>query len=230
VYATIGALLSAGAPVGLLAVRLAAGRATLEALDREWAADRLTYVYLMVSTGIAFACFGAVLGRSADRLSRLATRDPLTGLLNRAGLLDRLSAACRRFHRQPDPLALLLVDVDRLKQVNDTRGHRAGDQVLRQVAGVIARECRGDDAAGRWGGDEFLVLSASTTLEGALAVAARIRSALGQEDDAPSVSIGIAAAASTSAGVSVETLLAAADRALYEAKRGGRDRIAAAAD
>jgi diguanylate cyclase (GGDEF)-like protein len=214
--------------VGLLVVRLAAGQARAHALGDEWAANRLTYVYVTVSTALAFACFGAVLGHAADRLARLATRDALTSLLNRVGLLEHLATECRRFRRHPDPLALILVDVDRLKEINDARGHRAGDLALRQVARVIARECRADAAVGRWGGDEFLVIAAATTRDDALALAHRVRGALGNEPGAPSVSIGVAAVNAASADVSVETLLAAADQSLYDAKRGGRDRVVAA--
>lgn len=229
VFASLGVLLAAGAPSGLLLARLLAGRTGLERLGEEWSANRLTYIYVGLSTATAFACFGAALGRYADRLARFATRDALTGLLNRAGLLERLEGERLRRRRRADPLALLLVDVDRLKQVNDSRGHRAGDDVLCRVASGIARACRGGDACGRWGGDEFLVVAPSTSADGAWALATRIRESVADSgpDAGPSVSIGVAVADALPATASVDRLLQAADRALYAAKRAGGDRVRA---
>lgn len=223
-YGLLGLALAAGAPLGLLALRLAVGQASLERLDQEWARDRLTYAYVALSTACVFACFGAALGSHADRLSRLAVTDPLTRLLNRAGLATRLVAELRRLERVPAPLSLLLVDVDRMKRINDRHGHAAGDDALRQVASAIVRSCRATDVAGRWGGDEFLVVAPATSLDDARVLAERIRATAGEAGAAFPLSVSVGASCVTpDVEPSIGDLLQRADEALYEAKRQPRD-------
>jgi diguanylate cyclase (GGDEF)-like protein len=228
-FALSGLVLAAGAPCGLLAVRVAAGRASLDSLGDEWRRERLTYTYVTLSTAFVFACFGAALGRAADRQSRLATSDGLTSLLNRRGMQARIAAEIRRQRRYPAPLSLLLLDVDRMKDINDRFGHAAGDAALRRVARAIRGQSRQTDAASRWGGDEFLVLAPDTTRDDAAILASRIQEALAAPGSHPavSVSIGVATVPASAAGPSPEELLQAADDALYQAKHAGRDRSAA---
>jgi diguanylate cyclase len=227
-FGLLGLTLAAGAPAGLLALRLALGRASLAALTEEWQRDALTYSYVTVSTALVFTCFGAVLGHAADRLSRLASCDGLTGLLNRAGMRDRIADEMRRQQRLPAPLSLLLLDVDRMKEINDRQGHGAGDEALLRVARAIADSSRATDAASRWGGDEFLVLAPATDLGEAVVLASRIRKALSEATAPPavSVSIGVATLPPTAAGPPLEELLQAADDALYDAKHSGGDQVA----
>jgi diguanylate cyclase (GGDEF)-like protein len=136
-----------------------------------------------------------------------------------------LSQALR--HRAP--LACLFIDVDHFKQVNDTHGHSAGDQVLRQVGRLIQQMLRSGDLAARYGGEEFVLLLPRTAEEGALEVAERIRLAVAGRDfsDSPtplrsSVSIGLAVLPAGGAS-DLASLINAADAALYEAKRQGRN-------
>ena len=128
---------------------------------------------------------------------------------------------------QPLPTALLLMDLDRFKAINDTYSHTVGDHVLRAVARVLLAHCRTEDVPIRYAGDEFTVFL-RTDLSGALAVAERVRDGVRACRLAPgltvSVSVGVA---QLRPGMSGEDLFRAADHHLYEAKRGGRDRIAA---
>lgn len=228
VYTLAGAALSVGAPIGLLAVRAAArggfpGAGPWEDVAADWP----TYAYVSVSTCLAFALFGRVLGRRADTLAVLSTRDPVTGLLNRIALDERLQVELERVGRYGAPLSLLMVDVDRLKAINDRHGHRAGDAALRHVAAAIGAGSRRTDAAGRWGGDEFLVVASGTPLEAAATLAERICEGVraGAREVAVTVSIGVTE--SRGQQESPAAVLDRADRALYAAKGAGRDRVVA---
>jgi hypothetical protein len=131
-----------GAPTGLLIVReLYAPRA----IATELSSERLTYLYVLISTAVVLAFLGFVLGRQADRLAALSETDVLTGLANRRALRRRLEVEFRRSKRYRTPVSLLLVDIDGLKQLNDTHGHEAGDRMIRTVAHAIARGLRESD-------------------------------------------------------------------------------------
>jgi diguanylate cyclase (GGDEF)-like protein len=230
-FGLTGLILAIGAPAGLLVLRMGMGTASLAQVGAEWRRDASTYVYVTVSTAVVFACFGAVLGLSADRLARLATSDSLTGLLNRTGMEHRLAAEMRRLHRYPAPLSLLLLDIDRMKDINDRHGHRAGDEALRRVARAIEGAARATDSGSRWGGDEFLVLAPATSLADAIVLGSRIRAAVAaaaDEEPRLSVSIGIASVPPVASGPPLDELLQAADDALYDAKRAGGDQVATA--
>ncbi len=220
-----GVLLSTGAPVGLLVVRLLSGRASPDALADEWAADASTYLYVAVSTAIVFAGFGAALGRRADSLARLATIDGLTGLLNRRAVAERLHGEVRRAQRHRQALAVLAIDLDGLKRINDGYGHEAGDAALRRVSDVLKSVCRASDIVGRWGGDEFLVLAPGDSEEDARRLAERIRAAVAAVAGATPLSVSIGVATLGAREPSLEALVRHADDALYEAKRRGRDRV-----
>ena len=125
-----------------------------------------------------------------------------------------------------------MVDIDRFKVLNDTHGHATGDEVLRAVGGAIVGAVREDDVPARYGGEEFVVLLRNPSPEIALEVGERVRVAVASLDlrrlgvDAVSVSVGVAVA--MRADQPIDDLIAEADRALYRAKRGGRDRVVAA--
>ncbi|HEY4249715.1 MAG TPA: diguanylate cyclase [Roseomonas sp.] len=167
-----------------------------------------------------------------EALRSSAARDSLTGLANR-GSFD---AALEASWRNPRPVALLLLDLDNFKQINDRYGHQAGDAALRWVAGkMLGLEVRSRDLAARLGGDEFALLLPDTDAAGAQAVAERLRSAV--TTDRPdgvaeitgpriSVSIGVASRLPGGTLTGFEELIAAADAALYRAKAAGRDRVA----
>ena len=231
-YALAGAVLGLGAPVGLLGLRLIrqglGGRSVIE----EIRSDPETYVYTGASTSIAFAVFGGVLGRYADRLARLATTDPLTGLSNARVFHERLRQELGRMDRYPDSLSLLVLDLDSLKHINDQGGHQAGDRALRSVARAIRNGLREIDLGARLGGDEFGVLAPRTTAESALVLGERLRALVRTAGEAASglgatVSIGIASLVPSRAErLAPGALMAAADEALYRAKREGGDRVA----
>lgn len=165
-------------------------------------------------------------------LAELAVTDEVTSLPNRRYFHQRLEDEIGRLQRYRRPLALVLLDVDFFKQVNDTYGHPVGDRVLRHVADTAQRAARRVDLVARYGGDEFAVLMPETDAEGAAVVAQRLQRMLLQHD-APeeirhvqvTLSIGVAGVDGTWRGGST-ALVREADEALYEAKQGGRDRIA----
>jgi diguanylate cyclase (GGDEF)-like protein len=161
-----------------------------------------------------------------------ASRDALTGALTRRAFddaMDRALAGCRR---RDGVAALVLFDLDHFKRINDTRGHAAGDEVLRATARAVQRELRAEDSFGRVGGEEFAVLLAGADTAAALDVAERIRAAIarmsvpGQADLRVTASFGVVAL--DAAAPSAAALTEAADTALYAAKRGGRNRVEAA--
>ena len=161
---------------------------------------------------------------------RRAQTDPLTGVLNRRSLIERLDAACQRAQARGLPIALLFIDLDHFKQINDTFGHPAGDACLRAIIPPIHAELRQSDVIGRYGGEEFVVILSSADAAAAIPIAQRIRErvANAQVDgfERPirlTCSIGIAA--SDTLGVWGEHLIAQADAAVYVAKRAGRNQV-----
>ncbi|WP_374565070.1 diguanylate cyclase [Ideonella sp.] len=165
-----------------------------------------------------------------QELTRLASHDALTGLCNRRAADERIAYELARHRRSGAPLALLLIDVDHFKRINDQHGHDAGDRVLETVAGRLAQHCRASDFVARYGGEEFLLLLPDTDAAGAEVAANKLRLALA-EPLPPTLaavgrltaSIGVAAPAQDfgdAAGV-----FKAADQALYAAKGGGRNRV-----
>jgi two-component system cell cycle response regulator len=196
----------------------------------EFLANRLTYIYVFVATAVVFMVLGYILGRQADELRRLSTTDTLTGLANRHAFHARLREEWRRSRRYRVPLSLLLIDVDGLKQVNDERGHDAGDLVLREVASAIKHTLRETDFGARWGGDEFAIIAPNTARTAAQRLGQRLLQYLkrrAQDGEAkPSASVGLAILDPTQGELqSVEWLMRAADQALYQAKAGGRNRV-----
>jgi diguanylate cyclase (GGDEF)-like protein len=158
-----------------------------------------------------------------------ATRiEPKTGLYNMRHLESALRQELGRAARFGRPIALLMVDVDHLRRINNTRGHLAGDQALRLVAEALREATREYDIAARFGGDEFCVLLPETELNGALAVAERVRAAVERDASAAGVpfTVSVGAAAHTGAGTTPEELIALADRAVYRAKFSGRNAVA----
>jgi diguanylate cyclase (GGDEF)-like protein len=157
----------------------------------------------------------------------------LTGLPNRALLIDRLNQESARAKRGARPFAVLMFDLVGFKKVNDTWGHGAGDQVLRQV-GTRARACvRASDTVGRLGGDEFLAILPETTLEGAQGVAEKLRAALREpyevaKETTANVGASVGIAVFPQHGTDAEDLQRAADGALYHSKREGKNRISVA--
>ncbi|MDI6105708.1 GGDEF domain-containing protein [Actinoplanes sp. NEAU-A12] len=187
---------------------------------------------LVVVTASA-VLFLLVLTRMAGLVSaqrRIAMTDALTGVYTRRFLSEALRVESGRAARHGDLLAMLLVDVDHFKRINDTYGHPAGDQVLKEVAHRLREACRGTDVVARFGGEEFAVLVTGEAPDGLAALAERLRKRIagapvlvdGHTAIAVTVSVG---AAALPGEASTEQLLVAADDALYAAKRGGRNRV-----
>lgn len=177
-----------------------------------------------------------VLRSTVDEGLRLAMVDPLTGLYNRRYALPHLSQIAEQSTRSEQNFAIMLVDLDRFKSINDTYGHAVGDKVLTEVASRLMSNLRGMDLVARIGGEEFLVSMPMTNLVEARAAAERIREVIcatpvaQSATGAPvsvSASIGLAmgGANAGSDGASIETLLSIADRALYDSKAEGRNQV-----
>jgi two-component system cell cycle response regulator len=162
-------------------------------------------------------------------LEELAYNDELTRLYNRRFLSRQLSAIVRSAVRHRRTLSCVLVDIDRFKSINDEHGHARGDAVLARVAARLQHVLREEDYAGRWGGEEFLVLLPDIDEEGAQATAERLRLNVGGRPVAGLRVTVSAGCATWSPGESPDDLLRRADAALYAAKRGGRDQVAQAA-
>jgi diguanylate cyclase (GGDEF)-like protein len=221
-----GALLALGAPLGLLVLRsISSGRASLGDLAAEVRSDPLAYAYVTLSTLVVFTLFGRALGAQADRLYELSASDPLTLLRNRRAFEARLREEFARSVRHGTPLSLLLVDLDGLKALNDAAGHRAGDEALMGVAAALRGGSRQTDVAARWGGDEFALLAPETGAEEASHLAERVRELAGASGHGVSVSVGVSVLVDPAQGGDAEAMVRAADAALYEAKRTGRNRV-----
>ena len=167
--------------------------------------------------------------KAEEALANLARKDGLTGLSNRRAFDEALREAISRVQRSGEEVAMLLLDVDHFKKVNDTHGHLIGDEVLRSIAETLARDVRLFDGVFRFGGEEFAVILYGADVPNAAAIAERLREATaakvvtaGSERITATVSIGVAAASKSS---TPESLVADADAALYRAKSEGRNRV-----
>jgi diguanylate cyclase (GGDEF)-like protein len=242
----VGLLVAQGAPLGLLVTRFFEDEAQLiqclpvrlrhpgspSWLWAELTADFNAYLYLTLLSSLLFVVLGLVTGSREDRLRRLAVTDPLTGLLNRRYFADRLRHELERAKRYGTPLALLVVDLDWLKAINDGQGHHAGDRAIKAVATTLTRGLRATDVAARYAGDEFAALLPQTTAREAVGLARRIGSQVSQIGEGPggaplSVSIGVADLQGAGSATA-EDLFMAADEALYAAKAAGRNSVVVA--
>lgn len=175
--------------------------------------------------------------RVRGQLASMVLTDPLTGCVNRRGFDQALARETARTTRAGSELALLAIDVDHFKMVNDTMGHLAGDAVLRQIGALLLHAARAGDVVARTGGEEFTLVLPDTSAAGAYQLAARLCDAIrqhafnaGSGTTRLTVSIGVAASDAELTGSAHdvgETLKSRADQALYAAKRGGRDRVRA---
>ena len=200
--------------------------------------DAALYYYWLPASMVAAAILIALgvadrLRQQRDALTdaeRRAQTDPLTGVLNRRSFVERLEAACIRARARGLPIALLFIDLDHFKLINDSFGHQAGDACLRAIIEPIHAELRQSDVIGRYGGEEFIVLLSSADAAAALPIAQRILDRVASVRVAGfgnpigfTASIGIAA--SDTLGVWGEHLIARADAAVYLAKASGRNQV-----
>jgi diguanylate cyclase (GGDEF)-like protein/PAS domain S-box-containing protein len=169
--------------------------------------------------------------RMLEELRHLATTDSLTGLYNRRHFLELCERELLRASRYPSDVALLMLDADHFKNVNDTYGHDAGDQVLRIISRLCRAHIREVDIVGRMGGEEFAILLPQTGFLAALDIAERLRAAIAQttlpltDGQMLRFTVSIGGYTFTGRRLAVDELLNAADRALYTAKRNGRNRV-----
>lgn len=195
--------------------------------------------YFAVLAVLLLNSMGFVLMQMEHAVSQqheLASHDRLTGLYNRLALMELMDHHLALARRRHSPLALLMLDIDHFKVVNDQHGHLVGDEVLRQVAQRAQARMRSADMLARFGGEEFLALLPDTTIEGAHAVAEDIRRAVG---DLPmlvngvsipvTISIGVHASLPTEGPTAAESMIDRSDQALYQAKHQGRNRVVALA-
>jgi diguanylate cyclase (GGDEF)-like protein len=184
------------------------------------------------------AAFNDMAARTAAQkaaLTEVAISDPLTGLHNRRSFQVRLAEETERARRSGEPFALLMIDLDRFKALNDRHGHAAGDAALGAVAAVLRQELRTVDLPARLGGEEFGVLLPDSEEQAALVAAVRVRAAIAacpivHEDATLAVTASIGVACYPGHADTGEGLLRAVDRALYAAKRAGRDRVCSPTD
>jgi diguanylate cyclase len=170
------------------------------------------------------------LGRRNVELDRISRIDILTQLYNRRHLEEQLRRLEADRRRHATPLAVVLMDIDHFKRVNDTYGHGAGDSVLQQCAQRLLDGTRVGDVIGRWGGEEFLMLLPDTSLDEARSISERIRAAVASPPmsvDGGQLIVTISGGCAVDNGGDIDALLSRADAALYRAKAGGRNRIEA---
>jgi diguanylate cyclase (GGDEF)-like protein len=161
-----------------------------------------------------------------QELRRVADVDFLTGLLDRAGLSNRLDEEIQRVHRYHTPLSVILVDIDDFKRINDTLGYAAGDQLLVELAGLVAGQLRGIDILSRWGGDELLIVAPGTDLSSAAKLAERLRGTIDVKEfdnvGHVSASFGVARYFSNTGA---QVLIDRVDHLMYTAKEFGKNRV-----
>jgi diguanylate cyclase (GGDEF)-like protein len=217
----------AGADGERLAFPLTAGRenfGTLELVGESFDGEQRLNAASLASQAV-IALENARLHRMVEQQALV---DGLTALANRRACSDALQAEAARAERSGTPLSVVLADLDRFKDVNDAHGHAIGDEALRTFADVLRETVRESDVAGRWGGEEFLLLLPGADEDGAAQLAERVRARLsarsvaGAPDLRLTASFGVAEYVPESGP---EPLVRAADRALYRAKRGGKDRV-----
>lgn len=221
---------------GLICVAAFIGLAVRQALNPHEALElhrfddhnlRALAAYLVAAMLFNLSFAMQVVGGLLQRLRDLSQHDALTGLYNRRAMDSRLQQQWEHFVRSGERFSIALLDLDHFKRINDTRGHQAGDEVLKRTAAWLAIRVRGEDTLARVGGEEFLVLMPGADGEAARALAERLRHGLAEAEAAHTgitVSIGVAEALWADAGT--DRLLRRADAAMYRAKEGGRDRVA----
>ncbi|MFW5431212.1 MAG: GGDEF domain-containing protein [Methylophilaceae bacterium] len=196
-----------------------------------WPVNAYTFMVGAVSQFFISSLFVLMLSYKLNsNLETMVTVDGLTGILNRRGLEDacfKMHGLCRRMHVG---MAVLLIDIDHFKKVNDKHGHLVGDNVLRHTTKIVAEVLRTGDVAGRYGGEEFVVFMPNANESEASVLAERIRTAIASKPFAEGkleipVTVSIGVADSIHTGYDFKGLVAAADTALYKAKNGGRNKV-----
>jgi diguanylate cyclase (GGDEF)-like protein len=196
-------------------------------IDTEQELNEILIINILLSLAVTISVLlitHIAFNRCQSKLMIMASTDKLSGLLNRQAFEPIILNNIEQAKRKNFPLSIVLLDIDHFKQVNDTHGHLAGDKVIKYVASTCKLYNRESDAICRWGGEEFIIMLADTSMEGAKKRAERIQKNLIQVGGLPKVtaSFGIA---TYSPDEPLDSLLNRADTALYKAKRNGRNRI-----
>ena len=197
-------------------------------LDTDRALDPQTKADLSLFSHILASALNNI--EMYETVQNLSNRDGLTGLFNRRYLQERLENMVNEAARSGTPLAVIMLDIDHFKKINDRYGHKAGDDVIRFIARVIKNSTRKVDVAARYGGEEFIVLLHNTTAEGAVTVAEKIREIIqGAVVPADGNQLAVTASFGVSAypelARSTHDLVKSADEALYRSKENGRNRV-----
>lgn len=216
----------------ILVLQIARGILTLiypprEIVHMDLIQSGFTYLNLVLNAGGGFGLTWLALNIHRRDLHRIAQTDSLTGLLNRRAFEEILVRELARARRVAKSLSVLLLDIDRFKQVNDELGHQAGDEVIRRVGEALRRHMRPADALSRFGGEEFVILLRDASVEQSEQIAGRLRIEIEGLTGLPggvqiTISIGVAASHLDDAS---EDLIRRCDEALYRSKRGGRNLV-----
>jgi diguanylate cyclase (GGDEF)-like protein len=201
-------------------------------LSPHWVPSLVFLVSALCTVVVSLGLILMAKERADERNRGLAMRDELTGLINRRSLLESLTQQIAMAKRHGQPLALLMIDIDFFKLVNDNHGHLSGDKVLKVVAQAIAARTRAQDLPGRLGGEEFLVILPNTTAQGAVQLAEILRQGVGSTEFqsvtgkpiAITISIGVCEQGQLK-NAQCDDMINDADQALYLAKQNGRNRV-----
>lgn len=195
------------------------------------ASDRLIVKSLSALLGLLLTAIALILYRERERLIRMSTTDPLTGLYNRVTVRRALDRELGRLVRYGSPLSVLILDIDDFKSINDRFGHNEGDSVLRRLAELMRQSTRETDCVGRWGGEEFIVVLTDTPYADAMRAAEKIRASVAAAAISAkreiTISVGVTGAAPDD---SQESVVSRADEAMYRAKRSGKNRVEGSAE
>lgn len=221
-----GLLLSVGSPLGWIIIQFLAGRDPFLATN----IDILLYGYMTIASAIVFSILGFIIGKRELMITDLALTDGLTSLFNKRYFNNRLDQEFSRHLRHGFEMAIIQIDIDFFKNINDSYGHQVGDEVLKGIASLVQDNCRKNEIAARVGGEELSIIAYDCEEEDAYTLAERIREKIKQLDF---TKFGIHTPITASFGIAIANgdshsgleVYQHADQALYMAKKTGRNKV-----